>query len=186
MNFDLGLEKRGVEIMAGLPPPRVEFNGWIEDWESDAIKSKASLHEFKLLEKYKGVPFFDEEDGVTYKILHTNLEWSKKVKGDAETPCYCVLAVPESEDGTFDLFDVDTDELIAYRINFSLHAMIRAHAEQAGDDGLAIVESPEAVEDMLARRPGDDDDDDDDEEEEEDEEEEDDDGEEEEEDDDDA
>ena len=37
--------------------------------------------------------------------------------------------------------------------------MIRAHAEQAGDDGLAIVESPEAVEDMLARRPGDDDDD---------------------------
>ena len=67
----------------------------------EAIKKQSAANEFRLIQKYKGVLFFDDDtdddesgDGKVFKIIESNVEWKKKDKNDKETPCYCVLAKP--------------------------------------------------------------------------------------------
>jgi hypothetical protein len=116
--YDLGLSKWGVTIDIG-GPPKIKFLCYMEDWEHGAIKHESAQNEFRLLNKYKGVIFFDDDDEIRYKIIETNVEWKKKEKGDKNTPCYCVLAKPvDAEDG-------DDSVLVCYHINAELISMIK-------------------------------------------------------------
>ena len=40
------------------------------------------IHEFRLLQKYKGVRFFDEDEDQVYEISDSNLERLKKIGKD--------------------------------------------------------------------------------------------------------
>ena len=121
MDYDLGLEKYAVEIDMGAKN-ETEFMCFLEVWELDAIKRQSAANEFRQLQKYKNVNFFDAEDGAegtVYKIIETNVEWKKKDRHDKETPCYCILAKPAADDA-----DNDTN-LESFHINDELLAMIR-------------------------------------------------------------
>ena len=83
-SFDLQLENWGVdlEVLKAKEMKRV-FKAWVEDWEKECIKDKHAVAEVCLLEKYKGLAFFDPEEKITYTIVEKNLEWykSRKRKG---------------------------------------------------------------------------------------------------------
>ena len=92
-------------------------------------KKKLNLNEFKLLEKYKGMLFYDEDEEEAFAVCESNLEWKKKDKNDRNTPCYAILATPhqnESNAASGDDSDDDDDEVepVCYHINDVLHDMI--------------------------------------------------------------
>ena len=92
-------------------------------------KKRLNLNEFKLLEKYKGMLFYDEDEGEVFAVCESNLEWKKKDKNDRSTPCYAILATPhqiESHAVSGDDSDDDDDEVepVCYHINDVLHDMI--------------------------------------------------------------
>ena len=60
MMVDMGLDK----IVHNDREPRHAriFNAWIEDWESDIARKKYQENEQRLLQKYKNVRLFDDED----------------------------------------------------------------------------------------------------------------------------
>ena len=66
----------------------------MEDWKAGCIAKKLGINEFKLLQKYGGMRFYDDDEDDVFVICDTNLEWKKKDKTDPSTPCYCVLATP--------------------------------------------------------------------------------------------
>ena len=98
-----------------------EFRAYLEEWESDAAKNKLNLNEFKLLQKYKGMRFYDDGDEKIYKAISSNLGWKKKDKPDPETPCYVLLAKPallEEDEEKYDDEDNDDDNTtVPYHIN---------------------------------------------------------------------
>ena len=71
-----------------------------------------------MLQKFKGICFYDEDEEVAFKIIDTNVEWKKKDKTDKETLCYCVLAKPVNA------ADDDDSDLESFHINEELFRMI--------------------------------------------------------------
>jgi hypothetical protein len=122
VDYDLGLDKYGAAVDM-TAAPTTQFKCYIEDWEDEAKKNKSAENEFKLLHKYMGKRFFDDDDDKVYVILDTNLEWKKKDKHDRETPCYCVLAKPADEESDE---DEEADGPVCYHINEALIDMIRS------------------------------------------------------------
>ena len=124
LDYDLGMDKWGVEI--DLSASNSILLCFIEPWELEAIKKQSAANEFLLIQKYKGVLFFDDDtdddesgDGKVFKIIESNVEWKKKDKNDKETPCYCVLAKPSIDDAD------DDSNLGSFHINKKLCEMIR-------------------------------------------------------------
>ena len=70
--YDLGLEKYGIQIDMDADQT-VEFKCFKEDWEEDATNGKLGLHEFKLLQKNKGMRFYDDDEKI-YKVISSNLD----------------------------------------------------------------------------------------------------------------
>ena len=79
--FDLQLENWGVdlELLKAKEVKRV-FRAWVEDWEKECMKDKDAVAEIWLLEKCKGLAFFDPEERITYTIVEKKLEWYKSSK----------------------------------------------------------------------------------------------------------
>ena len=71
-----------------------------------------------------GVKFYDDDEDKVYVVLNTNLEWKRKDKSDRETPCYCVLANPVSDESGDD--DEKSDDPVCYHINEALLDMIKS------------------------------------------------------------
>ena len=109
--------------VAIVQPPR-KFSNFIEAWEPEAIKDRTSSSEFKLLHKYMGVRFTDEDEEVkaSFVISESNLEWASGKRGG-----WKVIALMLDDDGLTQKGDEDTVE--GYFINEELHSMIKA-AEQ--------------------------------------------------------
>jgi hypothetical protein len=73
----LGLGKFGIcvkELHHPLPPVLV-FHGWLEDWETGLLNKNDQLAEAKLLNKYKGLQFYDDQYDVKYTVLSFKLEF---------------------------------------------------------------------------------------------------------------
>ena len=73
MMVDMGLDK----ILHNDREPlhaRI-FNDWIDDWESDTLRTRDSDNEQRLLHKYKNIRFFDEENNQIYMIFSENLDF---------------------------------------------------------------------------------------------------------------
>lgn len=133
VEYDLGLTKWDVVI--DMSAGKTKFNCFLEGWEPEAIKKQSGPNEFRLLQKYKGVLFFDDEESTAYKIVETNVEWKKKDKSDKETPCYCVLAKPVGD------ADDDDTNLGPFHINEELFRMIK-HPDAGHAGNFEIIEKP--------------------------------------------
>jgi hypothetical protein len=53
------------------------FRAWMEDWELEGMKDNDAVMEARLLEKYKGLAFFDPDDRKTYTVAKENLEFRR-------------------------------------------------------------------------------------------------------------
>ena len=86
--------------------------------------------------KYESIKFYDDDEDQVYVTLETNLEWKKKDKSDRETPCYCVLAKPDTrvreEDG-------DLGDEKCYNINEELQHQIIRSKKLENDKGLELI-----------------------------------------------
>ena len=117
------------------------------------IKKNTSTCEARLLEKYKGIRFYDEDydDGTTFTICKENLEW-KKGKGGG----WQVIAEPdetEKEDDDDDDDDYDDDNNCEpHFINEMLHEMIRQCNTQT--KGVVLGDRPEEHDGALGEGDG--------------------------------
>ena len=68
------------------------FRAWTEDWEKEILKTNDCVAEAKLLEKYKGLVFFDPDNKCHYTICSKNLEFFKGRNGG-----WCVIGVPADD-----------------------------------------------------------------------------------------
>jgi hypothetical protein len=122
------LEDWGVDLEAlrSTAVKRV-FRAWVEDWEKECIKNKDVVSEIRLLDKYKGLVFYDEDDEKTYTIESKNMEWynkSRKKKIDG---------------GWYLLATSDEDEMDTFLIEDELCLQI---AETPQADGIEIITRP--------------------------------------------
>ena len=53
------------------------FRAWVEDWELEGLRDNDAVMEARLLEKYKGLAFYDPDDGKTYTVATENLEFRR-------------------------------------------------------------------------------------------------------------
>ena len=119
-----------------------EFVLEIEDWELPLLTKKNKVHEEKLLHKYEGVKFTDDDEvrarrypptltpapplqATTYTIYSKGLSYT----GTGKYKGYQVLAVEDD--------DEEDDDGQPYLINQTLIDMIRATAQ---DESIKLVE----------------------------------------------
>jgi hypothetical protein len=63
LDYDLGLEKWGIEIDMNAANT-INFLCFIEPWEHEATKKQSAANEFRLIQKYKVLLLFDNDDYV--------------------------------------------------------------------------------------------------------------------------
>ena len=106
------------------------FNAWIEDWESDILRTRDQENEQRLLYKYKNIRFFDDEYNQTYMITPVNLEFKGSTRRNNQ---YCVVGQ------TLNWRDGDNlDLLISRYINDDFMVLIKGF-EQDTDLGVKII-----------------------------------------------
>jgi hypothetical protein len=143
VEFDLGLDKFGVEINMDAEDERASFKNYPEDWEEECIKKKTKSNEHLLLKKYRDVRFFDDDTDEVF-VISKNLEWKKKTKGDSRTPCFGVAASlvgdgdghHDDDEDEVDDDDDDDENTQFYHINEVLHLMI---ANDGAGNNLKLV-----------------------------------------------
>ena len=75
------LEIFGVDLEALQRPASSRiFRAWVEDWEKEILLTNDCVVEARLLEKYKNLVFFDNNDQVTYTVFEKNLEFHRRNK----------------------------------------------------------------------------------------------------------
>ncbi|KAL9189824.1 hypothetical protein ACHAXT_009499 [Thalassiosira profunda] len=72
--------------------PRRLFHAWVEDWETGILQKNCPEAEARLLEKYKGLVFFDPDNKTNYSVHDKELEWCEGDSGG-----WCVIAMPSEE-----------------------------------------------------------------------------------------
>ena len=125
INFDLQLEKFGVDLVAlkQVPPKRV-FRAWVEDWEEEARKKKDVVAEAKLLAKYKGLVFRDPDtDNSAFKVWEENLEYRSGRGG-----------------GWFVIGECDDDPDQQRSEAFSLEIACELIGETEQEDGIQVIQ----------------------------------------------
>ena len=85
------------------------FRAWIEDWEEKAIVMCDCVCEAQLLEKYKGLVFYDPDFGKTYTVDGTNGEYSHGNKKKGIDKGWSLIC--QDEDGDLQGWNI-TDVLI--------------------------------------------------------------------------
>ena len=69
----MGVDKHALE----RPTTSRIFKAWVEDWEIEGLHSNDAVTEAHLLEKYKGLAFYDPEDRKTYTVVTENFEFRR-------------------------------------------------------------------------------------------------------------
>ena len=64
--FDMGLDK--ILHHDREPHHTRIYNAWIEDWESDILRTPYQENDQRLLKKYKNIRLLDNEDNQSYMI----------------------------------------------------------------------------------------------------------------------
>ena len=72
------MQEMGVdaENLAKVPTQRV-FRAWVEEWEHIGMRDNDAIMEARLLEKYKGLAFYDPDDSKTYTVATENFEFRR-------------------------------------------------------------------------------------------------------------
>jgi hypothetical protein len=130
----LGLQKFGIDADEQLGRISVRcFKAWLEEWERDNIRKNHSVSEARLLEKYGGLRFYDDEGHFNVTICANDMCWStvKGAKG------WCVKALKDSYDpktnpDAFQPWSID------YHTN-DLHDVIAAYYEKHPEATVKII-----------------------------------------------
>jgi hypothetical protein len=77
INFDLQLEKFGVDIAQMKQPVKRVFRAWVEEWEEEDRKKNDCVAEARILAKYKNLAFNDPDTGGTFSIWEKNMEFRR-------------------------------------------------------------------------------------------------------------
>jgi len=77
INFDLQLDKFGVDTNILKEPTVQIFCAWVEDWEQDARKNNDIVAEARLLQKYRGLVFHDPDTDNGFCINDQNMEFHR-------------------------------------------------------------------------------------------------------------
>ena len=97
--FEMGLEnweRDGGDVPAPIVPKRI-FRAWVEDWEWDLIHDKDCLSEAKLLQKYQGLRWIDQDADNEESELCIVQEDSMDYQGGRHGDGWCVV---ETRPGT--------------------------------------------------------------------------------------
>ena len=104
-------------------------NEWIEDWESDILRTRYSDNEQRIIHKYKNLRFLDDEDNQTYTIAPESLQFKGATRRNKQ---YFVV------DHTLDWRDGDSvDLLISIYINDNFMVLIKG-VEKYHDLGVKL------------------------------------------------
>ena len=135
-SFDLQLENWGVDLEA-LKAKEVKrvFRAWVEDWEKECIKDKDAVAEVRLLEKYKGLAFFDPEEKITYTIVEKNLEWYKSSKRKGIDGGWYIVATSDEDEVESFMIEDELFMLIADTPQENGIEIIRREVEEEGNEG---------------------------------------------------
>ena len=76
------------------------FNAWINDWESDILRTQDQENEQSLLKKYNIIRLFDDEENQTYMIATENLEFKGSTRRNKQ---YYVVGQPLDWGGGYNL-----------------------------------------------------------------------------------
>ena len=72
------MEGYGVDVEEyKAPTPTRKFRAWVEDWELPLLKNNDVIAEVRLIEKYKGLLFYDPDNKSMYTVYPKNLEWAR-------------------------------------------------------------------------------------------------------------
>ena len=89
----MNLEKFGVDTtQLKLATSKRIFRAWVEDWEKPLLNTNDIIAEVRLLEKYKGLVFYDTDNECVYTVWHKNLEWQRERNGG-----WCLIGCPEDD-----------------------------------------------------------------------------------------
>ena len=120
------------------------FNAWIEDWESDILITRYQENEQRLLQKYKNIGFFDDEDNRIYMIAPESVGFKCTTIRNTQ---YCVVGQ------TLNFRDGDYLELLILRdINDDFMLLIKG-VEQ--DPGLGVKIVHLSIDDDIEATDGD-------------------------------
>ena len=67
------------------------FNSWIEDWESDILRTQDQGNDQSLLHKYKNIRFLDDKDNQAYMIAQEHFEFKGPTRSNKQ---YCLFGQP--------------------------------------------------------------------------------------------
>ena len=128
MIVDMGLDN--IVYNDGAPLRSKIFNAWIEDWESDILRTWGQNNDQSFLHKFKIMRFIDVQENQTYMIAPENLEFKGLIRSNNQ---YFVVMKPLYwRDGD------NLDLLISREINDDLIVLIK-WVEQDPDMGAKIV-----------------------------------------------
>jgi hypothetical protein len=94
--FNLGLESWTADEDITVPDPvapRRIFNAWIEEWEYESIKKKDVVDEAKLLQKYGGLYWMDQQTG----NLCVGDDETMEFQGGRNGAGWCLVAIQECD-----------------------------------------------------------------------------------------
>ena len=74
------------------------FRVWVEAWEKECTKDKDTVALVWLLEKHKGLVFYDPEDKITYRIDSKKIEWYKQSKRKGIDGGWYVVATSDNDE----------------------------------------------------------------------------------------
>lgn len=101
------LEKLGVNVNALKTNVNTRvFYAWVEDWEKEAKSSNDPVSEQRILQKYKGLVFYDAENEVNQTMYDGNMEWHKRnMKRGFDYTGWYLMSIDEN--GEYHSWDVD-------------------------------------------------------------------------------
>ena len=110
------------------------FRAWVEEWEKECTNNKDAVAEVRLLEKYKGLVFYDPEDKNTYMIESKKMEWYKQSKRKGIDGCWYVVAT--SDDDEIESFMIEDEfcQQIANRPQDDSVEVIRREVAEEGKE----------------------------------------------------
>ena len=129
------LENWGIDVNA-LKAKTVKrvFRAWVEEWEKECIKDRDAVAEVQLLEKYKGLAFFDPEDKITCTIESKNMEWFRASKKKGIGGGWYVVATSDNDEIESFIIEDELCQQIADTPQEEGIEIIRRAAEEEGKE----------------------------------------------------
>jgi hypothetical protein len=136
VNKALGIDllQAKIEERGSTKPKRI-LNCWFEDWEIEATVKKDPVNEARLIKKYGGLMWYDEDSKKMCGSDNDKLHWNRGKKKDR---WYSVIAYNED----YDEHDPDCEEHVepwAICRSSSLHECLRDYFDKHSEHGVQVV-----------------------------------------------